>query len=67
MAATYPNPGLSTDTIYNQIAEEAHACTAAILTNQACSPTITDINTLGAGDTTIEWKPAAADSSGQAT
>ena len=67
VSATYPNPGLSTDTIYNQIAEEANACTAGVLTNQACNPTITDISTIGAGGSTIDWKPAAADASGQAT
>jgi hypothetical protein len=67
VAATYPNPGLMTDSIYNQIAEEAGACTAAILTNQACSPTITEIKTLGAGGKTLDWKPAAADAAGDAT
>jgi hypothetical protein len=67
VAATYPNPGLTTDVIFNQIAAESGACSAAILTNQACSPTITEIKSIGAGGQTIDWKPAAADSSGNAT
>jgi hypothetical protein len=67
IAATYPNPGLTTDVIFNQIAAESGACSAAILTNQACSPTITEIKTIGAGGQTIDWKPAQADSSGNAT
>ena len=49
VAATYPNPGLMTDSIYNQIEAESGACTAAILTNAACNPTVTQIKTLGAG------------------
>jgi hypothetical protein len=67
VAATYPDPGLMTDSIYNQIAEQAGACSAGILTNQACSPTITEIKSIGANGQTIDWKPAAADSSGNAT
>jgi hypothetical protein len=67
VAATYPNPGLTTDVIYNQIAAEAGACSAAIVTNQACSTTITEIKTIGAGGATIDWKPAAPDASGNAT
>jgi hypothetical protein len=67
VAATYPNPGLMTDAIYNQVAQESGACTAAIVTNAACKPTISEIKTIGAGGTTIDWKPAAADSNGNAT
>jgi hypothetical protein len=67
VAATYPNPGLMTDSIYNQIAAQAGACTAGILTNQACSPTVTEIKTIGAGGQTIDWKPSAPDASGNAT
>jgi hypothetical protein len=67
VAATYPNPGLMTDTIYNQIAAEAGACSGAVLTNQACSPTITEIKTIGADGTAIDWKPAASDANGNAT
>jgi hypothetical protein len=76
VSTTWPNPGLSTDSMYNQIASEAGACTAAIVTNAACSPTITEIKITGpAGfDPTnntgnpplIDWKPAAPDASGQA-
>ena len=66
VAATYPNLGLVTDSIYNQIAEQAGACTAGILTNQACSPTISEIKAIGAGGATIDWKPAAPDATGQA-
>jgi hypothetical protein len=67
VAATYPNPGLTTDSIYNQVAQENGACTAAILTNAACSPTITEIKTIGAGGTTVDWRPAATSTSGTAT
>lgn len=67
VAATYPNPGLMTDAIYNQIAEEAGACTAAILINAPCNPTITEIKAIGAGGATIDWKPASTDSNGNAT
>jgi hypothetical protein len=67
VAATYPNPGLTTDVIFTQIAAESGACSAAILTNQACSPTITEIKSIGAGGQTIDWKPAAPDASGNAT
>lgn len=67
VSTTWPNPGLTTDVIYNQIASEAKACTAAILTNAACSPTITEIKTIGAGGKTIDWRPAAADANGDAT
>jgi hypothetical protein len=68
VAATYPNPGLMTDAIYNQVAAEAGACTAAILTNQPCAPTITEIKAIGANGATIDWKPAAPDTgTGNAT
>jgi hypothetical protein len=67
VSGTYPNPGLRTDAIYNQIAEQNHACTATILTNAACSPTVTEIKSIGAGGATIDWKPAQPDASGQAT
>lgn len=67
VAAGWPNPGLMTDTIYNQIAEEAGACTAAILTNAQCNPTITEIKAIGANGSTIDWKPAVADANGNAT
>lgn len=67
VAATYPNPGLTTDVIFNQIAAESGACSASILTNQACSSTITEIKSIGAGGQTIDWKPAAPDASGNAT
>ena len=67
VAATWPNPGLMTDAIFNQIDAENNACSAGIVTNQACSPTITEIKTTGAGGATIDWKPAAADASGNAT
>jgi hypothetical protein len=66
VAATYPNPGMMTDSTYNQVAAEAGACTAAILTNAACSPTITEIKTIGANSQTIDWKPSA-NANGQAT
>jgi hypothetical protein len=67
IAATWPAPGLMTDSIYNQIAAQASACTAGILTNQACSPTITEIRAVGAGGQTIDWKPAQATATGNAT
>jgi hypothetical protein len=67
VAATWPNPGLMTDAIFNQIDAEANACSAGILTNQACSPTITEIRATGADGATVDWKPAAADASGNAT
>jgi hypothetical protein len=67
VAATYPNPGLMTDSIYNQIAAESGACSAGILTNQACSPTISEIRTIGAGGQTIDWKPSPSDATGNAT
>jgi hypothetical protein len=67
IAATYPNPGLMTDSIYNQIAAETGSCSAAILTNAACSPTITQIKTIGAGGQSLVWTPSQADASGNAT
>jgi hypothetical protein len=67
VSATYPNPGLMTDTIYSQIAAETGACTVGVLSNEACSPTITEIRTVGAGGQTIDWKPAPADATGNAT
>ena len=67
MAATWPNPGLMTDSIYNEIAAQANACTSAILTNAPCNPTITEIKSVGAGGQTIDWKPAAPDANGFAT
>jgi hypothetical protein len=67
VAATYPNPGLTTDAIFNQIEAETGACTAAVLTNASCNPTITEIKSIGAGGQTIDWKPAPADPSGNAT
>ncbi len=56
-----------TDSIFNQIEEQAGACTSAVLTNAACSPTITEIKTTGAGGQTIDWKPSPNDASGNAT
>jgi hypothetical protein len=56
-----------TDSIYNQVAAEAGACTAAILTNQACSPTVQEIKTLGANEQCIVWTPSQPNSSGNAT
>ncbi|HZU11797.1 MAG TPA: hypothetical protein VFB58_03080 [Chloroflexota bacterium] len=67
VSATYPNPGLMTDAIYNQIAAENNACSAGILTNTPCSQTITEIKAIGPNGLTIDWKPAPADSSGNAT
>ena len=67
VAATYPNPGLMTDSIFNQIEEETGACTANVLTNGSCTPTITEIKSIGAGGQTIDWKPTPADSTGNAT
>jgi hypothetical protein len=66
VAATYPNPGLMTDTIYNEIAAQANACGVGVLTNKACSPTITQIKTIGTYGQPIVWTPTAADSSGNA-
>ena len=37
------------------------------MTNQACSTTITEIKTIGAAGTTIDWKPSAPGASGNAT
>jgi hypothetical protein len=67
VAATWPNPGLLTDAVYNQIAQQAGACSAGILTNAPCSPTITEIKSIGAGGATIDWKPSAPDASGNAS
>jgi hypothetical protein len=67
VATTYPNPGLSTDSIYNQIAAETGACTASVLTNQPCSPTITQIKALDANGQYLVWTPAAPDANGNAT
>jgi hypothetical protein len=67
VSATFPNPGLMTDAIYNQIAAETGACTAGVLTNQPCTPIITEIKTIGSNGATIDWKPAAVDAGGNAT
>ena len=37
------------------------------LEDAACTPTPTKIKAIGAGGQTIDWKPSAADSSGNAT
>jgi hypothetical protein len=67
VAATYPNPGLMTDSIFNQIEAQNGACTAAILTNAACNPTVTQIKTIGAGGQSLVWTPTANSPTGQAT
>lgn len=67
VAATYPDPGLMTDSIFNQIEAQNGACTAAVLTNAACSPTITQIKTIGTGGQSLVWSPTANSATGQAT
>jgi hypothetical protein len=67
VAATYPDPGMMTDSIFNQIEAQNGACTAAVLTNAACNPTVTQIKTVGAGGQSLVWSPATNSPTGQAT
>ncbi len=67
VAATYPDPGMMTDSIFNQIEAQNGACTSAVLTNAACSPTVTQIKTVGAGGQALVWTPTANSATGQAT
>jgi hypothetical protein len=67
VAATYPNPGLMTDSIFNQIEAQNGACSAGALSNAGCSATITQIKTIGAGGQSIVWTPTANTATGQAT
>ncbi len=75
-APTWANPGLTTDSMFNQIEAENHACQADAYTNGACNPTVSAIDTYGptfdsSGKSTgpgfINWSPAAPDSAGNAT
>jgi hypothetical protein len=58
VAATYPNPGVMTDSMFNEIEAENGSCTAADLTgNLPCSPTVAAIDGF-AGGKYIPWAPA---------
>jgi hypothetical protein len=78
VSAAWPNPGVMTDSLFNQVEAENHACHADSFTNGACDPTVTAIDTYGPtydkATGTINgwgqyetWNPAAPDSSGNAT
>ncbi|HZT96878.1 MAG TPA: hypothetical protein VFB34_08580, partial [Chloroflexota bacterium] len=76
VAPTWPNPGLTTDAMFNQIEAENRACQADAFTNGACNPTVSAIDTYGPsydskgnvdGAQFINWSPAAPDQAGNAT
>jgi hypothetical protein len=76
VAAGWPNPGLTTDAMFNQIEAENQACQADAYTNGACKPTVSEIDAYGPtydsggkvnGAQFIDWTPAAPDSAGNAT
>jgi hypothetical protein len=76
VSAGWPNPGLNTDAIFNQIEAENNACQADAFTNGACNPTVSELDTYGPtydssgnvnGAQLFTWTPAAPDSAGNAT
>jgi hypothetical protein len=64
VAPTWPNPGVMTDAMLNQIEAENHSCTVDA-SNPACAPTVSEIAPYASGSY-LEWRPAAA-SNGHAT
>ncbi|GEM_PF-2388511 len=67
VAPTWPNPGLMTDSMFNQIEAENRACSAdSSFTNASCDPTVSAIDAYATGHY-LDWSPAGDDGNGDAT
>ncbi|HZT97841.1 MAG TPA: hypothetical protein VFB34_13490 [Chloroflexota bacterium] len=60
IGARFPDPGIMTDSMFNQIEAESHACTEGHgglnATTVSCKPTVSEIAAM-AGGKYLDWKP----------
>ena len=58
IAPTWPNPGLQTDSMYNELQAQNGSCTSS---NElpSCSRPVSDIAAMNGSGTYLDWRPAA--------
>ncbi len=76
VGATWPDPGVMTDAMFNEIQAETGACSHSQFANELCTPTVGAIDAYGpsfdhsgnvSGGQYLNWSPAGLDANGNPT